>query len=92
VDGPKTGTVTGRHVLIEGLDSIGTREFTELLVHIVRAGTRVVAEPNTKILNLQGLLLVNLRIKWREPNKNRAKRYGQLPFRLPLERLQGTTT
>lgn len=51
----------GGHVLVEALDSIGTREFTVFLVHVMCTGTRVVAEPDTKVLDLQGLLLVDLR-------------------------------
>lgn len=61
VDRPETSTVAGSHVLVEGLDGIGTRELTELLVHVVGARTRVVAQPDTKVLDLQGLLLVDLR-------------------------------
>jgi hypothetical protein len=40
------------HVLIKRLDGIRARELTELLVHVVRARTRVVANPYTKVLNL----------------------------------------
>ena len=57
---PEAGTVAGSHVLVEGLDGICTREFTELLVHVVGTRPRVVAEPDTKVLDLQGLLLVDL--------------------------------
>ena len=40
---PEASTMAGGHVLIEALDSIGTAEFTELLVHVVRARTRIVS-------------------------------------------------
>ena len=57
---PEAGTVTSSHILVEGLDGICTREFTELLVHVVGTRPRVVAEPDAEVLDLQGLLLVNL--------------------------------
>ena len=60
VDRPETGTVPCSHILVEGLDGIGTGELTELLVHVVRAGARVVAEPDTEVLDLERLLLVDL--------------------------------
>ena len=61
MDRPETCTVASSHVLVEGLDGISTRELTELLVHVVGARTRVITEPDTKVLDLQGLLLVNLK-------------------------------
>ena len=60
MDRPETGTVAGSHVLVEGLDGIGTSELTELLVHVVGSGARVIPEPDTEVLDLQGLLLVDL--------------------------------
>lgn len=63
VDRTKAGTVPGGHVLVEALDSSGTRELTVFLVHVMCTGTRVVAEPNTKVLDLQGPLLVDLHHK-----------------------------
>ena len=60
VDRAETGAVAGSHVLVESLDGIRTAELTELLVHIVRAGTRVVAEPDAEVLHLKRLLLLNL--------------------------------
>ena len=60
LDRPETSTVAGSHVLVEGLDGGSTRELTELLVHVVRPGTRVVAEPDAEVLHLKRLLLLNL--------------------------------
>lgn len=60
VDRPEAGTMPGGHVLVEGLDGIGTAELTELLVHVVRAGTRVVTDPDTEVLHLERLLLRDL--------------------------------
>ena len=60
MDRPEAGTVAGSHVLVEGPDGIGASEFTELLVHVVGAGTRVVTEPDTEVFDLQRLLLVDL--------------------------------
>lgn len=60
VDGAETGTVTGSHVLVESLNSLGAGHLTELLVHVVGAGARVVADPDTEVLDLEGTLLRNL--------------------------------
>ena len=60
VDRPEAGAVAGSHVLVERLDGVRTAELTELLVHVVRSGTRVVTEPDAEVLDLQGLLLVDL--------------------------------
>ena len=68
VDRAEAGTVPGGHVLVEALDSGGTRELTVFLVHVMCTGTRVVAEPDTKVLDLQGPLLVDLRHKMAKHN------------------------
>ena len=60
VDRPETRPVASSHVLVERLDGIRTAELTELLVHVVRPGTRVVAEPDAEVLHLKRLLLLNL--------------------------------
>lgn len=63
VDGTETGAVTGSHVLVEGLNSVGAAHLTELLVHVVGAGARVVADPDTEVLDLEGTLLLDLDTK-----------------------------
>lgn len=60
MDGPETGTVAGGHVLVESLNGLGPGHLTVLLVHVVSAGARVVADPDTEVLDLQGVLLVDL--------------------------------
>ena len=60
MDGPEAGTMAGSHVLVEGLDGIRSTELTELLVHVVCSGTRVIPKPDAEVLDLQGLLLVDL--------------------------------
>ena len=60
VDRPKAGTVTGGHVLVEGIDGGDAGHLAVLLVHVVGAGARVVLEPDTEVLDLLGLLLVDL--------------------------------
>ena len=60
MDGAETGTVTGSHVLVESLNSLGAAHLTELLVHVVGAGAGVVAEPDTEGLDLGRTLLVDL--------------------------------
>ena len=63
MDGAEAGTMPGSHVLVEALNGIGTRELTEFLVHVVCTGTGVVTQPDAKVLDLQGLLLVDLHHK-----------------------------
>lgn len=60
VDRAEARTMPGSHVLVKTLDCISTGEFTELLVHVVGSGTRVVTEPDTEVLDLQRLGLMNL--------------------------------
>lgn len=60
VDGAEAGTVTGSHVLVESLNSLGAAHLTELLVHVVGAGAGVVAEPDTEVLDLGRALLADL--------------------------------
>lgn len=59
MDGAEAGTVTSSHVLVEGLNSLGPAHLTELLVHVVGTGARVVAEPDTEVLDLERALLVD---------------------------------
>ena len=48
------------HVLVHGLDGVGSRHVPVLLVHVVRARSRVVTNPDAKVLDLQWALLMNL--------------------------------
>lgn len=54
-------TVTGSKVLVAGEDSVGSGELTVLLVHVVGARARVVANPDAKVLHFERLFLRNLR-------------------------------
>lgn len=74
--------MAGSHVLVEGLDGIDTAELTELLVHVVGAGARVVAEPDAKVLDLEGLLLSDLESRVSDP-------WLAIPLRLPLGGCKG---
>ena len=76
VDRPETSTVAGSHVLVETLDGVGAGEVTELLVHLVGAGARVVANPDAKVLDFERLLLVDL--------AGRGQPRSVLPYGLPL--------
>lgn len=60
VDGPEASAVARGHVLVERLDGVGAGHLTVLLVHVVGAGTRVVADPDTEVLDLERVLLVDL--------------------------------
>lgn len=52
VDGPETGAVARGHILVHGLDCVAAGHLAVLLVHVVRAGAGVVADPDTKRLDL----------------------------------------
>jgi hypothetical protein len=54
--------VASGHVGVEGLDGISAGDLTVLLVHVVGAGTRIVTDPDTEVLNLERALLVDLQI------------------------------
>lgn len=60
MDGTEAGTVTSSHVLVQGVDGISSAELTELLVHVVGAGARVVTQPDTEVLDFGGTLLGDL--------------------------------
>lgn len=52
--------MTGGHILVESVDGGNAGHLTVLLVHVVGAGARVVADPDTEVLDLLGALLVDL--------------------------------
>ena len=60
VNRPEPSTMPRRHILVHGLHSIAARHLAVLLVHVVCAGAGVVANPDTEVLDLLWLLLVNL--------------------------------
>lgn len=60
VNGAETGTVTRGHILVQRLDRVGSGHLTELLVHVVGTGARVVTEPDSEVLDLLWALLVDL--------------------------------
>jgi hypothetical protein len=60
VNRPEARSVTGSHILVQSIDSIGPGHLTVLLVHIVCAGAGIVTDPDTKVLDLVRTLLVNL--------------------------------
>lgn len=71
MDRPEASTVTGRHVGVESLDGIGSGQLTVLLVHVVRARAGVVADPDTEVLDLQGVLLRDLpNCKFTDPTQS----------------------
>ena len=94
VNRPETSTVSSCHVLVQRLDGIRTRQLAEFLVHVVRARTGIVTQPDAKVLDFQRFLLVDLEIKKNARAKG-MRGFGDplaIPFRLPLERLQGIHT
>ena len=61
VDRSKPGSVPGSEVLVKSLDGTNSGKLSELLVHVVGSRSRVVSEPDTKVLDLEGTLLVDLK-------------------------------
>lgn len=57
VNAAEPSTVSGSHVLVKSLDGGSARQVTVLLVHVVGARARVVSDPDTKVLDLVGVLL-----------------------------------
>ena len=63
MNGSETGAVSGSHVLVESLNGICSGHLTVLLVHVVSSGAGVVSNPDTKVLDLERALLVDLKAK-----------------------------
>jgi hypothetical protein len=57
---PEARSVAGSHILVQSVDSGNTGHLTVLLVHVVGTGARVVADPDTEVLDLLWALLVDL--------------------------------
>jgi len=60
VDRPEASAVAGSHIGVESLNGGDSRGLAVLLVHVVGAGAGVVADPDTEVLDLQGVLLRDL--------------------------------
>jgi hypothetical protein len=60
LDRPEAGSVTGGHILVQSVDGGNAGHLTVLLVHVVGAGARVVADPDAEVLDLLGALLGDL--------------------------------
>ena len=52
--------MTGGHILVQSINGSDARHLTVLLVHVVGTGARVVADPDTEVLDLLGALLGDL--------------------------------
>ena len=52
--------MAGSHVLVQSLNGSSSGEFSVLLVHVVGAGSRVISDPDTEVLDLKRLLLKEL--------------------------------
>ena len=75
MDRAEASTVPGSHVLVQRLDGIRPRELAELLVHVVRARTRIVTQPDAKVLDLERFLFVDLeKTKRHAPRRARVRR------------------
>lgn len=60
MDRPEASAMSSCHILVQRIYSLCPRHLSVFFVHIVCAGTRVVANPYTKILNLGWAALVDL--------------------------------
>jgi hypothetical protein len=59
VNRPKSRTMSGGHILVECLYGIRPAHLAILLVHVVGAGSRIIANPDAEVLDLEGSFLVN---------------------------------
>lgn len=66
----KAGAVAGGHILVHGLDGVGTGHLAVLLVHVVGTRARVVTDPDTEVLDLLRALLMNLQARINMRSKN----------------------
>jgi len=60
VDRPEASAVAGGHVLVESDNGLTSGHLTVLLVHVVGTRARVVSDPDTEVLDLERVLLVDL--------------------------------
>jgi hypothetical protein len=60
VDGTEARSVSGSHILVQGLNGIGPGHLPVLLVHVVGAGAGIVTDPDAEVLDLERALLVDL--------------------------------
>jgi len=60
VNRPEPGAMSRGHVLIHCLHGGASGHLAVLFIHVVRAGARVVADPDTEVLDFLRLLLRNL--------------------------------
>lgn len=63
VNGPKSRSMSCCHVLIERLYRICPRHLPIFLVHVMRSGARIVADPDPKVLDLLWALLMYLHME-----------------------------
>lgn len=60
VDRPEASTVAGGHIRVQSLHGIRPGHLAVLLVHVVGAGARIIPNPEAEVLDLEGVLLVDL--------------------------------
>ena len=61
VNRPEPGTMPRRHVLVQCVHSFRPRHLPILLVHVVRSRARVVADPDTEVLDFLRAFLMYLK-------------------------------
>ena len=59
VNRPEPSTMSSRHILIHRLDCLRPAHLAILLVHVVGARARIVADPDAEVLDLEGPFLMN---------------------------------
>lgn len=60
LDGAEASAMSRRQILVHGSNGLRAAHLSVLLVHVVRTSARVVADPDTKVLHLQGVALEDL--------------------------------
>ena len=58
--GPKARSVPCGHVLIQRVHSFSSGHLAVFFVHVVRAGARVVADPDAEVFDAGGVFFVDL--------------------------------
>lgn len=60
LNGRLSGSVSSRHVIVHLLNRAGQTNVSEFLVHVVRAGARIVSKPNRIVLYSASVLVLLL--------------------------------
>lgn len=60
VNTSKSRSMSSCHILIQGLNGLSSAQCSVFLVHVVSSRSRIISDPDTKVLDLCGSFLVDL--------------------------------